>query len=278
MELIVDKDITLLDFLNTNISDKSKNNIKSLLSKKLTYVNNKLVSKHDYQLHHSDRVHIIDKYIKFNDNIIEILYEDKELIAVNKPHHLLTIGTNKERVNTLYNLVSSYVKKRNRNNKIFIVHRLDKDTSGVVLFAKNEKIKNILQEKWNNLAIKREYLCMTHGIINKTLKLENYLSEDKFNNTYISNKAHGKLAITEIEVLEKYKDKSLLKVLIKTGRKNQIRVQLANINHPIIGDKKYGIKDNSKVMLLHASKLEIVNPLNNKIIIINTIFPQEFVK
>jgi len=190
---------------------------------------------------------------------LDIIYEDKFIIVVNKPSGLLTISNNHEKIKTLYHEVLVYEKKKNPKNKIFIVHRLDKDTSGIVLFSKNENLKHELQENWNAIA-KREYYALVHGIpIKEKDTLINYLYETKTLETIVTNdKRRGKLSITNYEVIKKCKDKSLLKINIETGRKNQIRVSLSNIGHPIIGDKKYGIKGKEKHLYLHASSLEIL--------------------
>ncbi len=194
---------------------------------------------------------------------LDIIYEDKDFLVVNKPAGLLTISDGKTN-NTLYSMARIYVKKQNPHNKIFIVHRLDKDTSGVILFSKNEKLKYLLQNDWNNLCLVREYYAIVEGIMPKEKDtLTNYLQESKTHQVYVTNnKRLGKLAITNYEVIEAKNNKSLLKINIETGRKNQIRCQLAFINHPIIGDRLYHNK--AKRLMLHATKLVIVQPITKQ--------------
>lgn len=205
---------------------------------------------------------------------MDIIYEDKKLLVINKPTKLLTISDGKTD-HTLYSMVSSYVKKQHKSNKIFIVHRLDKDTSGIVIFAKDEKTKYILQNNWNNNT-KREYIAVLDGILEKKSGiLKDYLYEDKARFVHVSNSKKGELAITEYEVL-KYKDnKTIVKINIKTGKKNQIRVSFSNINHPILGDKKYGT-NKEKRLYLHASKLYLT--FENKKYIFEAKLPNEFKK
>src|SRR5574344_1058339 len=193
---------------------------------------------------------------------MNIVYEDKELLAINKPAKLLTIATKNEKEHTLYHEVREYIYKKNQ--KVFIVHRLDKDTSGIVLFAKNDSLKRVLQDNWNSIAT-REYIAVLEGKLeNNKGVLKSYLAENKGYEVYETDKQHGKLAITEYEVLEKNKAFTLVKIFIKTGRKNQIRCQFAGIGHPVVGDKKYAAKTNPFNRLgLHASQLNVVNP-NNK--------------
>ncbi len=205
---------------------------------------------------------------------LTILYEDKNLLIVDKPPKLLTIATAKEKEHTLYHEVSEYVKKQYPKNKIFIVNRLDKDTSGIVVFAKNEKTKLEYQNNWQDYALNREYLAIVEGKVLKSQDtLKNYLKEDKNFKVHVS--LDGELAITKYEVLEKNKSYSLLKVKILTGKKNQIRVSLSNINHPIVGDKKYDSEKNPINRLgLHASSIELM--INGKPVIIQSKIPKEF--
>lgn len=187
---------------------------------------------------------------------LKIIYEDKKIIVVDKPAHLLTIATEKEKEKTLYHYVLEYLKCKNKNNRLFIVHRLDKDTSGLVLFAKDEKTKKYFQDNWQD--VKREYIALVEGTFEKKKDtIKSYLMENKFLKTYSTkNKKAGKEAITEYEVIKSNKKISLLRINILTGRKNQIRVHMSDINHPIVGDKKYGSKYNYlKRMALHAYRL-----------------------
>ncbi len=207
---------------------------------------------------------------------LDILYEDKYIIIVNKPHNLLTISTKKEKEKTLFHYVFEYLKQKNKNNKVFIVHRLDKDTSGIVVFAKSEKVKFYLQNNWQTF--KRGYVAIVNGKVkNKNGILKDYLNETKTLYTYISNDKSGKLAITEYEKIIENDKYTLLSLNLKTGRKNQIRVQLANIGNSIVGDKKYGIpKDPIRRMALHANYLELIHPITKEKIIIDIDIPNSF--
>lgn len=233
------KEERLIDYL------KQFKNYKTLLKNGSVLVNNKIITKYDYMLKLNDEV-TINKYNKAKD--FKIIYEDNNIIVVDKPYNLLTISNGKEI--SLYNLVSEYVKKINKKNKIFIVHRLDKDTSGLVVFAKNIKTKNYLQDNWNK--VERRYKAIVSGITKDSDILKNYLKENKNHYVYVSKT--GDLAITEYKKIKDINNNSLLDINIKTGKKNQIRVQLSNIGHPILGDRKYGI-NNYKRLCLHAYKL-----------------------
>jgi len=153
---IVNKGIILSLYLKKIFPNKSKNNIKSLLKNELVLVNDKVITKYDYLLNVNDIV-----IIKTKINDLEIIYEDKDIIVINKPYNLLTISNEKEKERTLYHMVSDYLKKKKQ--KVFIVHRLDKDTSGIIMFAKNEKTKKLYQDNWNDLVIKRGYIAVVSG-------------------------------------------------------------------------------------------------------------------
>lgn len=188
---------------------------------------------------------------------LNIIYEDKNIIVVDKPTHLLTIATEKEKEKTLYHEVLEYEKCKHKSNRIFIVHRLDRDTSGLILFAKSEKYKQLFQDNWSD--VKREYIALIEGVPKKKHDIiKSYLKENKSLITYSTkNKKDGREAITEYEVIKSNKNISLVKINILTGRKNQIRVHMSEMGHPIVGDKKYGAKYNFlKRMALHANKLE----------------------
>ncbi len=276
-KIIVDKEMMIYDFLREKLSSLSKNNIKSILKRKMVMVNNKIITSYNYVLNINDIIIIKNNIVesKFSEEI-KIIYEDKSIIVVDKPSGVLTIATEENKYDNynLYSILSSYVKKENSNNKIFIVHRLDKDTSGVILFAKNEKIKNALQKRWNEIT-NRIYYAVVIGNTKEKDTLKNYLQEDNRLITHVSNT--GKLAITNYEKIKTNGKYSLLKIKIDSGRRNQIRVQLSNINHPILGDNKYGIKDKSiKRMMLHANILEIINPVNNKKMKFESKIPNEF--
>lgn len=268
----------LLEFLFKNVSNKSKNNIKSLLKNGNVLVNNNVITKHNYMLNKNDLVIVklsqVSKYDDFNK--IDILYEDNNLLAINKPSGLLTISTEKEKNRTLYHYVSSYVKERNKSNKIFIVNRLDKDTSGIVLFTKDENTKKLLQNNWDDLVSIRKYIAIVHGITDESGVIKSYLNENSEYMVYSTSDKKGKLAITEYKKIKSNNKYSMLEINLKTGRKNQIRVHMKDINHPVLGDSKYGTRDKGKRLFLHSTCLEFKNPINEKVIKIISRLPKEF--
>lgn len=208
---------------------------------------------------------------------LDIIYEDKDLIVINKPTHLLTISTDNEKERTLFHKVYLYLKKKNKNNKVFVVHRLDKDTSGLIVFAKSELVKKKLQNNWD--ASIRNYVCVVNGQVEKEKDtLRSYLKETKTLLVYSTKDKKGDLAITNYQKVLGNKEYTLLSINIKTGRKNQIRVQLNDIGHSIVGDKKYGIrKDPLRRLCLHANYLEFMHPITNKKMVFDIDIPNSFI-
>lgn len=208
---------------------------------------------------------------------LKILYEDKYIIIIDKPSNMLSISTNKVKDNTLYRRVSDYVKKQHKSNKIFVVHRLDKDTSGIILFAKTEEVKRVLQREWDKT--KRNYVALVEGKVKTTGTIKSYLKETKTLYTYSTTEKSGKLAITNYKPIIKSKEYSILDINILTGRKNQIRVHMKDIGHPIVGDKKYGGNKNPiRRMCLHATNLEFIHPITKEKINITSNYPEIFNK
>ena len=279
MKLVVKNDGELLEYLYSNL-DMPKKRIKQYLTHGSIYVNNNKVTQYNYKIIKGMNI-VINTDNKNNKKLpFDVLFEDNHIIVVNKPSGLLTIATSKEKEKTLYHIVRDYVIQKDKNKKIFIVHRLDKDTSGIVIFAKDEKTKNKLQENWNDYVKLREYVGIVYGNINKKEgQIIQKLKETKTNLVYVSHDNEGKEAITNYKVLKENDNYSMLQIEIETGRKNQIRVAFASINHPIVGDKKYGDKKDKNVRLyLHANRLKIFYPELKKDILFETATPTEFKK
>ena len=272
--------ITLLDSIYEFKKDISKKTIKNYIKNKMVLVNDKVITNSSYLLNNGDEVKIFYTKKVINEFNLDILYEDEYLIAINKPYGLLSISTDKEKIVTAYRMVSDYVKNNNKKNKIFVIHRLDQDTSGVLMFAKSEKIKEFMQNNWNTLTKKRGYTAVVDGILKGNDTIESYLTENKSQFVYSTkNKEVGKLAITHYKVIKNNKNYSLLEVFIDTGKRNQIRVHLSEKGYPIVGDKKYGCRTNPiKRLCLHANILEFIHPITKKLVSIKSEVPKEFNK
>lgn len=218
---------------------------------------------------------------KFQPKGLSVLYEDRDIIIVVKPCGLLTIGTERDKTGTVHSILNDYVRKgdpRSRN-RIYVVHRLDRETSGILLFAKSEQVKKKLQDNWRDSD--KYYLAVVHGIFtDKSGTISSYLAENSAFSVYSTpDQAVGKLSVTEYCVLKESKGFSLLDVHLLTGRKHQIRVHLSEKGHPIVGDRKYGkTGDSYSSMALHAGKLSFQHPVNGRRMSFEAEMPGFFVR
>jgi tRNA pseudouridine32 synthase/23S rRNA pseudouridine746 synthase/23S rRNA pseudouridine1911/1915/1917 synthase len=198
---------------------------------------------------------------------LAILHEDRDIIVVDKPPGLLTISTDREKSRTAYFILTDYVRKgvAKSRNRVFIVHRLDRETSGILIFAKNEEAKLRLQSRWQDT--KKKYLAVVHGRCeNRAETITTLLAENQARGVYTTKDARvGKLAHTAYTVLKETRDFSLLEVDLLTGRKHQIRVHLASIGHPVVGDPRYGKEHKAHARLaLHAKSISFAHPFSGE--------------
>ena len=279
MKLKVEKEGELLDYLYNNL-DMPKKRIKQYLTHGSIFVNNNRTTKYNYKLIPGMNIDIDTDSKNKKTLPFDILFEDEHIIVVNKPSGLLTIATEKEKDKTLYHIVREYLVSKNKFAKVFIVHRLDKDTSGIVVLAKDEKTKNKLQENWNEYVTVREYVAVVHGHLkNESDKIVQKLKETKTNLVYPTKDEDGKEAITNYKVIKETDNYSMVSINIETGRKNQIRVAFQTLRNPIVGDKKYGDpRDKETRLYLHANRLKMYYPELKKDILFETTTPNEFKK
>jgi len=271
------KEDTLINTILNHKNYLSKKKIKQYLKYNMIEVNDKIITNANYKVLKDDLIVLYYDKKVIKENNLEILYEDNDIIAINKPSGLLSISNDKEKEITAFKMVREYVRSNNPKTFLFTIHRIDEDTSGVLMFAKNEKTKKLFQENWNNIVKKRIYVAIVEGTITKSGTFHTYLKENKFGIVYSSKEKKGKEAITEYKVLKNKNNLSLLEVNILTGRRNQIRVHMSENNTPIVGDKKYGSKIKNRLML-HAKTLELIDPRNNKLLTITKDEPIEFKK
>ena len=275
-KLIANKEEELYTYLRNNLTNLSKNNIKSLLKNGDIYVNSNQITKYNYIIKEDDII-TIGSSIKTEDKNLKIIYEDDNIIVIDKPTKLLTISNKNEKEDTLYRKVSDYLKKEKK--KVFIIHRLDYDTSGVIMFAKNQKVQKLYQDNWNNFAKEREYAAVVEGILNNEGHIESYLKQTKTLFVYSSKNKDGYFSITDYKKIANNDNYSLLKIYISTGRRNQIRCHMSDIHHPIAGDTRYNSKTNPiNRLCLHATTLKITNPLNQELMTFSSPIPQDFIE
>ncbi|MDP4277100.1 MAG: RluA family pseudouridine synthase [Bacteroidota bacterium] len=285
--LTVTENCQLLDFLIASLKDQSRTTVKSLLAHQQITIKNRVIKQFDYQLKVGDEVSIHWEKGKttLNSPLLKIVYEDRDLIVVEKAAGLLSIATQKEPVKTAYSMLSEYVKKQHPGNKIFVVHRLDRETSGLMLFAKNEEVQFLMQHNWRFAVNQRRYVAVVEGKLETgdgsgkgTIK--SYLWESRALIVYSSpNPEDGQVAVTNYHVLKSNDQYSLLELELETGRKNQIRVQLNSIGFPLVGDLKYGGHPSKlKRLALHAHVLSFTHPVTKELHSFETPIPEAFRK
>ena len=219
--------------------------------------------------------HLINKYLRG----ISILLEDREIIIIDKPAGLLTMGNDREREQTAYYILTNYVRQGNPKspNRLFIVHRIDRDTSGVLLFAKSEKSKRFLQDNWQQFT-KKYYAVVSGKMTEREGVIESYLAENNVYRVYSVKKPElGKYSKTGFRVIKENRYFSLVEIELFTGTKHQIRVQFAERGNPVAGDRIYGHESKKmKRMTLHAASLSFVHPVSGELISVNTQIPSYF--
>jgi 23S rRNA pseudouridine1911/1915/1917 synthase len=210
---------------------------------------------------------------------LQVLYEDGDLLIVHKPAGLLTVATLDERDRTAYAYLREYLREHNPRQKLFIVHRLDKLASGVLVFAKSERVKTLLQGIFSRHDIERKYWAIVEGRVQKDQgTIQSHLAEDRTMRMHsTADTRRGKPAVTHFRVLKRLHDLTVLEVTLETGRKNQIRVHLSEMGHPIAGDCAYGSTQNPLGRLgLHAFHLGFLHPVRGTPLAFRTEPPPEF--
>lgn len=280
---IVKKPEELMKFLIAQLPHKNRNNIKTMLKKREVLVAGSAVTQFNHMLMPGQKVEVntspAPRAIQMRG--INVVYEDRDLIVINKNAGLLSMATDKEKRNTVYSMLSDYVKDEDKDNKIYIVHRLDRETSGLMMFAKNKEMQELLQESWKRTVMERSYLAVIDGRLDPPEgTVSSYLFESSVFIVYSSqNPEKGEKAITHYKTLKSNEQYSLLKMNLETGKKNQIRVHLQDLKHPIVGDKKYGSNSNPIGRLgLHAWVLAFTHPRTNEKLRFETSVPGSFLK
>ena len=277
---VVEKE-TLLVSLIEKFPKKTRKLLKAVLKDRQVQVEGKAVTQFDYVLIPGQDVVVNweKSTAVSHPRELNILHIDEDIIVIDKPAGLLTVATDKEKRRTAYSMLSSYVKTENPDNKIFVIHRLDRETSGLLMFARSEAVKLQIQETWNTTIGERTYVGIVEGEVEPTEgTITSWLTESSAFIVYSSqNDKTGKKAVTHYKKIAGTKDLSLLEINLETGRKHQIRVHMQDINHPIVGDKKYGAGANFMGrMALHAMVLTFTHPRTGEVCRFDTGVPAKF--
>ncbi len=290
----------LMDFLMAKMGGMAKSSVKQLLGQRRVKVGNAVQTRHDFPLHPGDIVTVSSG--RGNSQLthpkLRIVYEDDDLIVVNKQPGLLTVAaTPGSSETTAFSILRAYVKKQNARAGIYVVHRLDRETSGLLVFARSEELQHYMREYWRDLVTDRTYIALAEGILEpREGKITTWLTEDKRNAVVYSSPVDdgGDIAITNYKVLKTSKrdevannsqlstvNYQLVELHLETGRTNQIRVHLASKGCPVVGDRKYGHGNESSPidrLCLHAKVLEFIHPVTEKKVRFESPVPKEFNK
>ena len=274
-------DTTLLPFLLENMPERKRTGVKELLKYNQVMVDGEVTTQFDTPVKQGTKVsvNLTRPFVVFYNRRLKLVYEDDDIIVVNKGYGLLSVGTDKVRQGTAYSILREHLKTKDPRNKLFIVHRLDQHTSGLMVFAKSIQAKENLQHNWNNMVLRRQYVCVVEGKVTPPDGVVNtLLAENSQHIVYVTDDPKlGKPAMTRYSTLEAGNGYTLLEVQLETGRKNQIRVHMKEIGHPIAGDRRYGAKTSPISRLaLHALTLRFVHPITRKLMDFTTPIPASF--
>lgn len=268
-EYRVNADTGLLDFLLLAMPERKRTTVKDFLRHRQVMVNGNVSTRHDTPLATGDivKVNTVREFQTFTHKRLRIVYEDDDIIVVDKGYGLLSMGTDKIKEGTAYSLLREYVKRKDPRNKLFIVHRLDRDTSGLMMFARNIAAKETMQHNWNNMVLERTYVAITEGAPEPPEgEIRSYLAENSAHEVYSTdNPEEGQLAVTRYRTVRSRGPFAMVELNLATGRKNQIRVHMKESGHPIVGDRRYGAGSSPIHRLcLHARTLRFVHPTTRR--------------
>ncbi len=259
----------LLDFLIAVMSDRKRTTVKEMLKHRQVMLGQTVTTQFDAPVSPGDKVSVntTREFQVFSHPRLKLVYEDDDIIVINKGYGLLSMGTDKPGEQTAYSIVREYLKRKDPRNKLFIVHRLDRDTTGLMMFAKNMQAKETMQHNWNNMVLERRYIAVTEGALEPADgEIRSYLTENSAHEVYSTTRpGEGQLAVTYYRTLKVRQPYSLVELSLATGRKNQIRVHLKEKGHPIVGDRRYGAAPSPIHRLcLHAQTLRFVHPVTRR--------------
>lgn len=278
-QYLVEQPDTLLPFLLGAVQDKSRNTVKNLLARGQVQVDGKAVTQYNHPLTPGQKITIQPERTGRAKLPFPILWEDAHILVVDKPAGLLSMASDTEKERTAYRQVMDYVRAEDAGRRIFIVHRLDRDTSGVLLFAKDEETKRALQEHWEERVFRRGYTALVEGVPPKQEDTVRSLLRENAAHKVYSVSSGGKEAITHYRTIRTGKQYSLLDVEIATGRKNQIRAHLSELGCPIAGDRTYGAAtDPLRRLCLHAHELVLLHPVLKEKITLRAELPRGFAR
>lgn len=282
-DYMVKEPMELMEFLASKMPDASRTKLKSLLSKRIVYVDSVITTQYNFPLKPGMKVQVSrEKGRKeFNHKLIKIVYEDAYVIVIEKMQGLLSVNTDRQKERTASTILNEYVQRSGKQHRVHIVHRLDRDTSGLMMFAKDEKTQNTLRDNWQEIVYDRRYVAVVTGEMERDAgRVSSWLTDRKLYVASSPTDDGGKEAITHYRTIKRGNGFSLVELVLETGRKNQIRVHMQDLGHPIIGDGRYGFEDVNPIgrLGLHAFKLCFYHPVTGEPMQFETPYPGDFKK
>ena len=280
----VKEPMELMEFLSAKMPQASRTKLKSLLSKRIVFVDNVITTQYNFPLKPGMRVQISRSRNnhEFHNKLLNIVYEDAYLIVVEKKPGLLSVSTERQKERTACTILNEYLKRSaGRQSRVYVVHRLDRDTSGLMMFAKDEKTQHTLRDNWHRIVFDRRYVAVVAGDMEKDAGIVHSWLTDRV--LYVHSSPvddGGKEAVTHYQTIKRANGYSLVELHLETGRKNQIRVHMQDLGHPVVGDGRYGIEDLNPLgrLALHAFKLCFYHPVTGEKLQFETPYPAEFKK
>lgn len=277
----VNEPAELMEFLMRKMAGISRNKVKTLLANRVILVDNAIVTQHNFELKPGMKVQMTKakNNREFKNPMLKLVYEDAYILVVEKKEGLLSVSTERQKERTAQHILNEYVKRSHRFNRVFVVHRLDRETSGLMMYAKDEKTQNTLRDNWRDIVTDRRYVSIVSGDVERDYgTIESWLTDRKL---YVSSSpvddGEGKFAVTHYKTIKRANGYSLVELDLETGRKNQIRVHMSDLGHPVIGDERYGSDCNPLGRLaLHAFKLCFYHPVTGELMEFETPYPTSF--
>ena len=280
-DYVVREEMELMAYLAKLMPEASRTKLKSLLSKRLVLVNNVITTQFNYPLKPGMKVQISRSKAgkEFHNKYLKLLYEDAYIIVVEKKEGLLSVKTDREKERTAWSFLTEYLQKNDRRAQAYVVHRLDRDTSGIMMFAKDEKTQHTLRDNWHEIVFDRRYVAVVLGEMERDAgTVDSWLTDRKL---YVKSSPvddGGQYSVTHYRTIKRANGYSLMELKLETGRKNQIRVHMADLGHPVLGDGRYGVEDENPLgrLALHAFKLCFYHPVTREPMKFETPYPTDF--
>ena len=280
-DYLVREPMELMEFLASKMPQASRTKLKTLLAKRVVFVDNAITTQYNFPLRPGMKVQVSrsKQNREFHSNLLRIVYEDTYLIVIDKHQGLLSVSTERERERTACTILNEYLRRSDRRSRVYVVHRLDRDTSGLMMFAKDEKTQHTLRDNWHKLVFDRRYVAVVTGEMERDRgTVRSWLTDRTL---YVHSSPvddGGKESVTHYRTIRRANGFSLVELHLETGRKNQIRVHMQDLGHPIAGDGRYGLEDVNPIgrLALHAFKLCFRHPVTGEQMRFETPYPAEF--